>query len=289
MHRSSLCLSVCFLVGMTGACSGEAQVTRAETATAHYLANEGVMVVRGETKVVFDPLFENSYGQYHLPPADMREALFAGTPPYDGVDMIFVSHFHGDHFSPADILALMKAHTNLKLAAPLQAVSAMRDVATTQDEPVFDRITSINLQYGDKPVSHEISGIKIDAVRIPHAGWPTGRLDVENIAWRVTLADDITVLHMGDADPRDLHFAQDADYWAAREINMAFPPYWYFLAEGGREVLEDRLKPYHSVGTHVPEAMPDDPASRPAEYQGYDLFTEPGETRDISTHRSTER
>lgn len=36
-----------------------------ETA-ARYLANEGVMVVQGDTKVVFDPLFRNGYGRYQL-------------------------------------------------------------------------------------------------------------------------------------------------------------------------------------------------------------------------------
>ena len=36
------------------------------TSTAQYLANEGLMVVHGEIKVVFDPLFRNSYGQYQI-------------------------------------------------------------------------------------------------------------------------------------------------------------------------------------------------------------------------------
>ena len=43
---------------------------------AQYLANEGLMVTHGDTKVVFDPLFRNSYGHYQLLPRDMEEALF---------------------------------------------------------------------------------------------------------------------------------------------------------------------------------------------------------------------
>ncbi|MCI5046398.1 MAG: MBL fold metallo-hydrolase [Aquisalinus sp.] len=278
-------LLLCLLASTAVACAGEARDSVRQQATAHYLANEGVMVVRGETKILFDPLFQNSYGQYQLPPAQIREALLAGTPPYNDIDMVFISHFHGDHFSPADILSLMKSQLGVRLAAPAQAVSALTALSDVTED-VRQRITAVSLEYGDAPVSHSIGGIQIDAVRIPHAGWPTGRLDVENIAWRVTLDNDVTVLHLGDADPRDLHFAQDADYWAARQINMAFPPYWYFLADGGREVLNNRLQPYHSVGTHVPEAMPDTPANRPAEYQGYDLFTEPGETRLIPSVRA---
>ena len=45
------------------------------------------------------------------------------------------------------------------------------------------------------------------------SGLATGRVDIENIAWRVTLNKSTTVLHMGDADPNDVHFARDAAYW----------------------------------------------------------------------------
>ena len=62
-----------------------------EAPRAHYLANEGVLITNGEVKVLFDPLFDNSYGLYQLLPTDMQEALFAGTPPYDGIDAIFIS------------------------------------------------------------------------------------------------------------------------------------------------------------------------------------------------------
>ena len=41
--------------------------------------------------------------------------------------------------------------------------------------------------------------------------------------------------------------------------------------------------PTCSVGVHVPVTIPADPILRPVELRGYDLFTEPGETRTIST------
>ena len=70
---------------------------------AFYMANEGVMVTDGDTKILFDPLYPESYGQYLLVPEQMREALFAGEAPFEDVDAIFVSHFHGDHFSAEDV------------------------------------------------------------------------------------------------------------------------------------------------------------------------------------------
>lgn len=249
--------------------------------SAQYMANEGLMVVDGETKVVFDPLFRNSYGQYRLLPKDMEKALFAGTPPFDGIDAVFVSHYHGDHFSPVDMLRLLKEQPSIRLYAPTQAVAVLRSVAGKQDEDILDRVTAVELAYKDTPVTLVMEGLIIEAVRIPHSGWPHGRLDVENISWRVTLNETTTVLHMGDADANDVHFERDADYWDKRHTHMAFPPYWFFASSNGRGVLNDRIKPSHSVGVHVPVSIPKTPSQRPQGLRDVDLFTEPGEKRDI--------
>lgn len=263
-------------------------VARAQTptgattdASVQYLANEGLMVVDGDTKVLFDPLFRNSFGHYQLLPKSMEEALFGGVSPFDGIDAVFISHHHADHFSAADILRLLKLQPGIHLYAPAQAVAGLRQVAGAQDQSVFERVTAVDLAYKDEPVRLKMEGLVIEAVRLPHSGWPTARLEVENISWRVTLNETTTVLHLGDADPNDVHFERDAAYWDKNHPHMAFPPYWFFSSAGGRQILKNRLKPDHSVGVHVPTSIPADHARRPPELRGYDLFTKPGEIRVI--------
>ena len=247
--------------------------------TAMYIANEGVLVSHDETKVLFDPLASESFGQYEIIPASMKADLFAGEPPFDGVDAIFISHYHGDHFSPADVLRLLRQQPDIRLYAPMQAIAGLRDVADESDQPVIDRVIGVDLEYGDAPMTITADGLLIEAVRIPHSGWPTRRTDVQNIAFRVTLDDTTTVLHLGDADTRDVHFVQDQDYWEERRTHMAFPPYWYFLSDNGRAVLEDRIGADHAVGIHVPKDVPDDSMQRDPELRDVDLFTRPGEGR----------
>jgi L-ascorbate metabolism protein UlaG (beta-lactamase superfamily) len=260
---------------------GQPAIAHDADARAHYLANEGIMVTHGETKVLFDPLFNESFGQYRLVPDDMRRALFAGEPPWDGVDAVFVSHYHDDHFSPRDMLELLRKRESIRLYAPAQAVAALREVSATDDEGLFARVTSVALEYGDTPQRVGIPGLLIEAVRVPHSGWPDSQTHVENIAWRVTLDDHTTVLHLGDADTKDLHFAKHDQYWDQRMPHMAFPPYWYFLSDNGLKVLRERLRPAHSVGIHVPVTIPENAAEREPRLQDVDLFTRPGETREI--------
>jgi hypothetical protein len=159
----------------------------------------------------------------------------------------------------------------------------MRRIAGGDDgesEDVFSRVTEIRLEYKDAPMVIETGGLVVEAVRIPHTGWPDRQLDVENIVYRVTLDESTTVAHLGDADTREVHFAHDGPYWERRPLDVAFPPYWYFQSEEGRRVLENRLKPRHAVGIHVPVELTS-PADRPSELAEYDLFVTPGETRDI--------
>ena len=211
----------------------------------------------------------------------MRDALFEGTAPFEGVDAIFVSHFHGDHFSAADLLALLVVQPDIVLYAPQQAVLEMRAIAEGEQELVFDRVNGVSLAYKDAPVSLTMENLLIEGVRIPHSGWPTDRLNVENIVWRVTLNDNTTVVHMGDADPNEEHFALDPEYWDRVTPNIAFPPYWFFGTPNGRSILENRVAAKRNVGIHVPIHIPGDPMGRPRQLRGADIFVTPGETRRI--------
>lgn len=251
------------------------------TSSVQYLANEGVMFTHAERKVLFDPLFDNGYDRYQLLPTAMRTAIMAGVAPFDDVDAVFVSHYHGDHFSAADIVSLLRRQNKVRLYAPMQAVIAMRELATADDGELFERVVGLDLDYGDAPVTMHFGDIRIEAVHIPHSGWPTARTDVQNIAFRITLDDAGTVVHLGDADARIVHFANDAKFWGSQQTDLALPPYWFFASDDGNAILEDRINANVSIGIHVPDSF-SNADEIPAEYRGRNLFTKPGEGRTVS-------
>lgn len=251
-------------------------LTRAE-GTAHYLANEGVLVVSGETKVLFDPLFREDFGIYQLLPPELEAALMNGEPPFDGVDALFISHYHDDHFSPLEVLAYLERHPGVRLFAPEQATRVLLSLAGSEAE-LAGRVTELDIGYGEPAREIEVGSLLVEAFHIPHSGWPDARAEVQNLAYRVTLNAEVTVLHMGDADTRAVHFENDAGRWSQRATHLAMPPYWFFMSGEGRAVLTDHVRAQHSIGIHVPVELD---ARSEREMQGHELFRVPGETRSI--------
>ncbi|MFT4924544.1 MAG: L-ascorbate metabolism protein UlaG (beta-lactamase superfamily) [Phenylobacterium sp.] len=250
--------------------------------SATYLGNEGVMITSGDmhstkpakiTKVLFDPFFHNNYSIYQLVPRKIHQAIMKGEKPYDDIDALFISHAHGDHFSAEDTIEFLRAHPKTKLVAPKQAVDAL--IGLKNSAAVMSQVTSVALDYGDKPWSKKLGDLMIEAVRVPHAGWP-GRATVENIVFRVTLNDQVTVMHMGDADPDDSHFKPFKAHWMQRQTDTAFPPYWFLTSAQGNLILNQRINAVQHIGVHVPVKVP-----LRLQQSGKDYFTVPGEQRIV--------
>ncbi|MEO1406196.1 MAG: MBL fold metallo-hydrolase [Pseudomonadota bacterium] len=246
------------------------------TADVMYLGNAGIMVVQGSTKVLFDPLFRDDYGQYQLVPPEIRTRLFEAEPPFDNIDAVLISHAHGDHFNAVDIVKFHEAHPDALIVAPEQALDTMIATGSVTDA-MAARFVSIDLDYGDVPVSIPFTSLTVEAVRIPHAGGAPRR-PIENIAYRVTLEDEATVMHLGDADPTVEDFANYSDHWQARETDMAFPPYWFFLNFQGQAVVSAGLNASNATGVHVPIAVPQNLIET-----GQPFFASPGEVRSFQT------
>ena len=268
--------------GLITACAAPTEQAQPQIApaTTTYLGNEGLMVSDGFGKVMFDPLFPMGFGVYQTVPEDMHAAIMAAEAPYDSVDAILVSHMHPDHFDVNDIITYLETHSDTRLFVPTQAADWMKQ-ETDPDNPIFDQVTAIPLEYGDAPLTLTVGQTKIDVVRIPHAGWPD-RADVSNLVYRVTLPGGDTVMHMGDADPDDTHFAKHPDHWPITRTDTAYPPYWFFLYEAGAGILENRINADRSVGIHVPMELPPELLA-----DGHPHLHIPGDQDQVSGHAHT--
>lgn len=246
-----------------------------------YIANAGVLASDNRTQIMFDPLFRNTFDRYDPVADDVRAKMFGGVFPFHSVDAVFISHHHEDHFDPADLLELLVRQPQVHLYAPEQAAEAIRRLLDASTATVESRIHGVALALDDPATKITVGRLEIEALRVPHAGYPERHGDVENIVFRVTLDEHMTVMHLGDADTVDGHFAVQPDFWTDRLTDVAFPPYWFFLNEEGRAIVENRLNTRRAIGVHVPANMPNDPDKRPDELRGFELFTRPTEARTV--------
>ena len=237
----------------------------AHDSSARYIANEGLLAQSGDVKILFDPFQVSGFGTYQEPRSSDLADLMAGQSAFSGIDAVFISHAHQDHFSAPQMIAYLKAQSGVHLIAPQQALEMM------QAEPNWDtaltaRMTILNMDYGDAPQSISLSGIEATAVRIAHAGWPAPRrVTVQNMVYRVTLDGAVTFMHMGDADPNAVHFAPFADHWRAKITDTAFPPYWFLTSAQGQRLLRD-INIQRAIGVHVPIVVPQDLIASGADY-----------------------
>jgi len=231
------------------------------------------MIEHDGIKILFDPFFHNAFNTYQLVPDDIRAALFSNTKPYNDINAIFISHAHADHFSSSDLAKYLRTFSNIQLIAPKQAIDALLDLEDANDLAI--QMHAIELEYQQQAISKTLGNIKFDAVRIPHAGWPQ-RAGISNLVFRVTLNDTITVVHMGDADPSDVHFKPLKAHWEKQKTNTAFPPYWFFTNADGQLILKDRISADENIGVHVPLNIPQDLIQSKEKF-----FSEPGEITEI--------
>ncbi len=250
-----------------------------------YLANEGVAVFHEQTTLLFDPMFRPADTYYASVPEETREAIINGSDPFEEIAAVFVSHYHHDHFDPADMLRLMTQHETTRLYAPKQAVDAMRAISGSDQADIFKRVTVLDLSYGDEPKLMQTGNIEVEGFFIPHSGWPNRHADVENIAFRVTIDDVATVVHFGDADAQSEHFARHLRHWEEKEAGVALPPYWFFGPGDGIDILETYIRPLRSIGIHAPASYRNK-ENIPEELRDFDLFTDPGESRVLRIHRA---
>lgn len=249
-----------------------------QTSKATYLGNAGVMVARGETKILFDAFYENSYGQYALVPDEISKAMIAGEAPYDDIDAIFISHVHGDHFTAEPAIAYLRAQDSVHLYGSNQVLEAIINAGVSEADPLMNRIHGFNLTPEDGSEHFNVGALKVDFVAIPHAG---NRPTIQNFAWRVTLDDQTTVLHLGDAGTVRADFERHREHFATKRTHAAFPPYWFMGNEDGEAILTDIIAPKQAVGVHVPARAAGNGDQWRATAGG-DLFTDPGEKREIS-------
>ena len=272
-----LCLAGALITGCSGAeHDHDDGHSHHANSSAEFIAHAAVMVESGPTKILFDPIFDKDYGSFQLVAEETQALMMAGQAPFDGVDAVFVSHAHGDHFAAGLTIDYLIANPEVKLFVPEQALKQL-EVDTRWNAALKARTQSDQIALNASlEGAFDLGGEQVDVtrLRLPHAGGAR-QAKIENLVYRVSLSSDATVMHLGDADPDKNGLRAQSLLFNKRESDMAFVPFW-FIGAASEPSVNSLLNAEHVIGVHVPKKVPVSLVN-----SGADYFSVPGERREI--------
>jgi L-ascorbate metabolism protein UlaG (beta-lactamase superfamily) len=240
-------------------------VGRREPLRLTFIANAGVLVSSGDKKVLIDGLFDKPNPEYRAPSPDVLAKIMKGEAPYDGVDLVLVTHDHPDHFDARLVARYLETVPGPILLAPADAVAELRKAAADWAK-IEPRVVSLDLKVGEKD-ERELEQIPITAFRTLH-GKEESPMNVmflfELAGWRI--------FHEGDS-PGNVD-----EYRGFRlgsgPIDLALVHYWFPLEPRCASFLQEVLKPGHIALTHLPVRLEGDAPGKIDQVRRYyrDIF-----------------
>jgi L-ascorbate metabolism protein UlaG (beta-lactamase superfamily) len=209
-----------------------------------YIANEGVLIKTKNKQILIDGLHRKYRDAYAFPPDELRSKLEGALRPYNKIDLLLVSHLHGDHFHPLSVGEHLKNNPNSILASSPQIVGEIKKEFSDYKK-ITPQITEISHQW-KKSVQKDFDGIKVKFLGLQHGSerfkW------IENLGHLIEV-DGKKFLHIGDADMTDENFSV---YKLNEEnIDVAILPYWFLHSEEGRGLVKKQFNPKQIIAVHI--------------------------------------
>jgi L-ascorbate metabolism protein UlaG (beta-lactamase superfamily) len=200
-----------------------------------FVDNDCFLIASEGQKILFDPHERLSQ--------NIRKQLREGEAPFDGIDLILVTHTHSDHFDSKLVGEILRRNPQALFGSTQQAVNDLQGELEDYSK-ITERVWIFEPGEGDM-IEAELKGVKIKVMNFPH-GVPIMNLGFifEIDGWRV--------LHTGDVAKPEILEMYDL---SEAMIDVAFVPYIYLLdgtyrSEKGRntvleEIGADQVVPMH--------------------------------------------
>jgi len=236
--------------------------------TITYLQNDGVLISDGTKKILIDAIFSQANSWINLDPDENNKVINAQAP-YDNVDLILITHNHGDHYWVSNVNTHINNNPNGKVIAPPQ-------VMTNFSGPQFLDVTPALWQSE----SLTVNGIELEVLHLKHFNAFGMIFDtVENFGYLIKLGGK-NILHLGDAKMTVENFQSFG--LADKNIDVVLIPTFYpeaHLMTSHRDALLSQVDPDHIIALHLlAGSIPNIVQQVNDLYPGATIFTTPLET-----------
>jgi L-ascorbate metabolism protein UlaG (beta-lactamase superfamily) len=225
------------------ACAFSAAVQADVTLT--QLANAGIIISDGKTRIMIDGMVVEPYSLYGGLPAEAHDSFRAASGDFAGIDLALVSHRHHEHNQPAFACEFMRASTNTQLYTSEQVIALMREKCRpfVTSNP---RVHRVDPPYGE-PYRVDSAGAVVSIFRLTHGRHKLAR--IEHFGHLVEIGG-MAVLHIGDAAMLAEDFERAALH--QRKIDIALIPLKFFQPGPGEELIRRYLDAPLKIATHIP-------------------------------------
>jgi L-ascorbate metabolism protein UlaG (beta-lactamase superfamily) len=236
------------IAGSMGRISPAAGAAAADGITITFLANEGVLLSGTDAarprKVLIDALVE-PYETFAIPAESTQVALRQAHTPFDSVDLVLVTHRHGDHFHPAPAAAHLRANPRAVLVTSQQVIDSMR--GRVSPELLRDRRVAARSTPPGSRRSLLVNGIPVQLLGLPHSGGRRHR-QVEHVAYLIDLGGR-RILHVGDAELSEATLAPLR--LDTMQVDIALLPWWTLTDADALRAIERWIRPRRVAAFHL--------------------------------------
>jgi L-ascorbate metabolism protein UlaG (beta-lactamase superfamily) len=224
---------------------GDGPAPQHGTVEVTYIANEGVLISAGDKKVLIDGLHREYRASYPFLPEPYREKIETAAPPFDGIDLILVSHLHLDHFHAESIGRYLTHSPQTMLVSSEQVVGEVEKQFAGY-AAIRSRVTAVTPPLTQR-AAMSVAGIDFELLGVGHG---SGRhASVQNLGHLIRLGGK-KLLHLGDADTApDILEKLRLD---EEGIDVAFLPVWFLSGSDGPSVVREHINPRHIIAVHMP-------------------------------------
>lgn len=210
--------------------------------TLTYVGCEGVLVRSDSGSVLIDGLYGEEAAPFGVPDASVLDRLRDAKPPFDHIDVILATHFHGDHFDPTAVARHLRANPNAHFISTTQATVQVMEATHGL---LGHRVHGIQADEG-VIVQRDVGSVHVEAFGLSHG--KVHYADVQHLGFLVSMGAH-SLIHLGDGiiDEKALRAAGAMD----RDIDVGVLPFWFLTYPFGKRLVSGSFRPRALFAVHV--------------------------------------